>query len=111
MTPVEGAAAPNVPSTVTLLVTQEQCLAINTAIPRGKIAFALRSTKDEEDWQSTSFTAEKLKGASTSQDKRANVTGYVEIQEHETKRSFALADGKWMKTEGLPDGFLLSEVR
>lgn len=31
--PVEGGASPSVPSTATLLVTQEQCLAINTAIP------------------------------------------------------------------------------
>ena len=43
VTPVEGASSPQVPSTATLLVNQEQCLAINTAIPLGKIAFALRS--------------------------------------------------------------------
>ena len=109
--PVEGAAAPSVPSTITLLVSQEQCLAINTAIPRGKIAFALRSTKDEESWQSTSFTAEKLKSAFSIPDKRAQVTGYVEVVEPNSRRSFALADGRWTRTERIPEGFLVDSGR
>lgn len=50
VSPVDGDDTPSVPSTVTLLVTQDQCLAINTAIPLGKIAFALRSERDENSW-------------------------------------------------------------
>ena len=104
--PVEGASAPSVPSTVTLLVSQEQCLAINTAIPRGKIAFALRSTKDDDNWRDLSFTAERLNGVATSE-RKAVVTGYLEIEGKDANQSFALADGKWTKTETVPQGFLV----
>lgn len=112
--PVEGAAAPNVPTTVTLLVTQDQCLAINTAIPRGKIAFALRSTKDDDNWESPTFTAEKLKGVTTVAERRSVVTGYVEIKDAEKgagTKSFALADGKWTKTQAVPEGFLVNKEK
>jgi Flp pilus assembly protein CpaB len=110
--PVEGAAAPNVPNTATLLVTQEQCLAINTAIPRGRIAFALRSSQDDETWGSRSFTADGLQGVRAMPERKSLVTGYVEIKEgkaDENPRSFALADGKWTKTQAVPDGFLVNK--
>ena len=90
--PVEGAASPTVPSTVTLLVTQDQCLAINTAIPLGKIAFALRSTKDEEGWSSTAFTAESLRGGPRTPEARNSISGFARVEDREGGRSFALTD-------------------
>ncbi|RIL12644.1 MAG: Flp pilus assembly protein CpaB [Proteobacteria bacterium] len=111
VSPVEGASAPNVPSTVTLLVTQEQCLAINTAIPLGKIAFALRSTRDEESWDNTSFTSDKLKGASASQRRKSSINGYISVKDEAGERTFALADGKWIKSEVVPQGFMVAQNR
>lgn len=104
--PVEGAAAPSVPSTVTLLVTQDQCLAINTAVPRGKLAFALRSTADQEGWADTLYTAERLRGGD--QAAKQEINGYVSVKElnnSEGNSSYALSDGKWIKTEVVPQGF------
>ena len=107
--PVEGSSAPNVPSTITLLVTQEQCLAINTAIPLGKIAFALRSTRDEEQWLDPVYTAERLRGAPTVEKPKGSITGYVAVQENGAEKKFALSDGKWLVTEAKPSGFLVAE--
>lgn len=112
VSPVESGSAPNVPSTVTLLVTQDQALAINTAIPLGRIAFALRSAQDEEGWSSTSYTADRLKGGSAGK-RTSQVQGYVSIGgsdgSSEERSSFALSDGKWVKTEVIPEGFLVAE--
>lgn len=110
VSPVEGAAAPNVPSTVTLLVTQEQCLAINTAIPLGKIAFALRSTSDADRWARTSFTADRLQSRNAVPSQQPlEISGYVAV-EGGTQR-FALTGGKWVATEKVPDGFLVAGER
>lgn len=105
VSPVEGSAAPNVPNTVTLLVTQEQCLAINTAIPLGKIAFALRSTQDQQKWSNTKYTAESLRGGSVVSDKRGLINGYVSTGSEKNRIAYALSDGKWISTEVVPDGF------
>ena len=109
--PVEGAASPTVPTTVTLLVTQEQCLAINTAIPLGKIAFALRSTKDEDGWSSTAFTAANLRGGPRTPEARSAISGFARVDDPEGGRSFALTDGKWISTDIVPEGFLVGEKR
>ncbi|HMO01613.1 MAG TPA: Flp pilus assembly protein CpaB [Oligoflexia bacterium] len=103
VSPVDGAAAPSVPSTVTLLVTQEQCLAINTALTLGRIAFALRSTVDELSWKNREFTTDNLKYGSKV--KSARISGYLKVKDKTggTERSFALADDKWIKTEVLPE--------
>lgn len=94
---------PRVPSTVTVLVSQEQCLAINTAIPLGRIAFALRSNQDEESWGSRTFTAANLNKTR----KEATVSGFVSVKGEEGKdRSYALSDGKWIVAETKPEGFL-----
>lgn len=109
---VEGAASPNVPSTVTLLVTQEQCLAINTAIPLGRIAFALRGGRDKEGWNQSVFTAENLKGISSSEaGSNGSVNGYVSVREGAQNKAFALSQGRWVKTEVVPDGFLVNSKR
>ena len=109
VSPVEGQTAPNVPSTVTLLVSQEQCLSINTAIPLGKIAFALRSTRDETGWAETSFSAERLKAAAPS-DRPQSISGYIAIKDGTakagTETAYALNNGKWVRTEIVPEGFL-----
>jgi len=108
--PVEGAAAPNVPSTVTVLVTQEQCLAINTAIPRGKLAFALRSGSDEENWSDTVYTAERLTGGVTVETKEG-VSGFVSVEDAGGTSSFALANGKWVRASVIPEGFFAARRR
>lgn len=105
VSPVEGASSPNVPSTVTILVTQEQCLAINTAIPLGRIVFALRSLKDEDAWRSPSYTPERLKGGTERTRPRSVVSGYISIREDDGTSAYALADGKWVKTDVVPEGF------
>jgi Flp pilus assembly protein CpaB len=109
VSPIEGAAAPSVPSTVTLLVTQDQCLAVTTAIPRGKIAFALRSVGDEDSWRTTVYTAERLKG--TASGTSASISGYASVRDDDEQHSFALANGKWLRTDAVPQGFLENRVR
>lgn len=112
-TPLEGAHTPNVPSTATILVTQEQCLAINTAIPMGKIALVLRGVRDDKSWINTSYSKEQLKrqGQSDSLLSRS-INGVVEIKgspnDNFKTRSFALTDGRWVKTKAHPDGFLVN---
>lgn len=106
--------APNVPSTVTLLVTQEQCLAINTAIPQGKIAFALRSYRDDSKWTNTQYTAEELERGVGSKYRAADdrVQGYVTFSDNEeSHRAFALTGDRWIATEIVPEGFLVAEKR
>lgn len=104
---VEGSASPSVPSTVTLLVTQDQCLAINTAIPLGKIAFALRGGRDRETWSRSFFTSDNLKSSDpSSQSKQIN--GYVSVKNQDGSRSFALSAGKWVETQVVPEGFLVA---
>ena len=113
VSPVEGAAAPAVPNTVTLLVTQEQCLAINTAIPLGRIAFALRSVRDEEIWSDRVFTREQLRTGSSSlppgQDGAGQINGYVSVRYGDQARAYALTNGRWIRTESVPDGFLVGK--
>jgi pilus assembly protein CpaB len=93
-----------VPSTVTLLVTQEQCLAINTAVPLGKIAFALRSAKDDDTWRATHFSSDDLAGKKRAQAK-AKVGGVVSFGSGADKKQFALVDGDWIPADDLPKGF------
>lgn len=106
----DGASA-TVPSTVTLLTTQEQTLAINTAIPLGKIAFALRSTRDDAPWQQTSFRAQELQGEAPLKPERDVVSGVVSVKVGNERRHFTLADGKWVATAEVPSGFLAIEGR
>lgn len=99
-----------VPSTVTLLVTQEQCLAINTAISMGKISFALRSRSDDERWGSTAFDAASL--AKPESSKRApQVRGAVSVGSGASRRTYALMDGRWVPADEAPRGFLVGQER
>lgn len=104
VSPVDGRSSPSVPSTVTLLTTQEQCLAINTAIPLGRIAFALRSAKDEDRWLNTSFSRERFRGVSAQERPLEQVTGYAALKGANSK-VYALSGGRWTKTDVFPEGF------
>jgi Flp pilus assembly protein CpaB len=108
VTPVEGQAAPNVPSTVTLLVSQEQCLAINTAIPRGRIAFALRSARDQDGWRDPVFNAAQLSGPKESGTEESQaVEGYLTID----GKNFAVMHGRLVPVGGEIPGRLALEDR
>lgn len=115
--PVEGNSAPSVPSTVTLLVSQEQCLAINTAIPLGRIAFALRGTRDSEHWENGSFTSDRLVPDTNRRVVRtAEVRGFVELKDGPSRdgqstERYALRDGKWIASEVVPEGFFAARGR
>lgn len=107
LSPIEGNQAPNViPSTVTLLVTQEQCLAINTAVPLGKIAFALRSAKDSEGWRSTHFSSDELSQGKKVAPK-ARIGGVVSFGSGADRKQYALVDGAWIPADDVPTGFFV----
>jgi Flp pilus assembly protein CpaB len=99
-----------IPGTVTLLVTQEQCLAINTAVPLGKIAFALRSAKDDESWRATHFSSEELSGVKKSPEK-ARIGGVVAFGSGAERRQYALVDGAWIPADTVPSGFFVDSKR
>ena len=97
-----------IPSTVTLLVTQEQCLAINTAVAVGKIAFALRSGADADTWRDSDFDANDLSG-SAGKKAPAKVEGVISFGVGSNKRNYALVDGKWLPSDSMPKGFFVHQ--
>lgn len=109
LSPVDaGQGAGAVPNTVTLLVTQEQCLAINTAVPLGKIAFALRSQKDVEGWRETRLSSDDIRGGGK-EPERERVGGVVTFGTGSEKRQFALVNGRWIPADTVPTGFFARE--
>jgi Flp pilus assembly protein CpaB len=96
-----------IPGTVTLLVTQEQCLAINTAVPLGRIAFALRSAKDEESWRATHFSSDELSGTKKAPE-RSRIGGVVAFGSGTERRQYALVDGAWIPADNVPSGFFVN---
>jgi len=109
--PVEGMQTPSVPTTVTLLVTQEQCLAINTAVPLGRIAFALRSSHDEDQWSDKVYTAEQLKNKPSDKEGNHIITGYLAVKDEQKNKAYALANGRWIPTDVKPSGFLVGDEK
>jgi Flp pilus assembly protein CpaB len=107
VTPLENVSTPQVPSTVTLLVTQQQALALTTAVPRGRIAFALRSKKDEENWQDKNFTPDKLHGRTLNTAVKVDVKGFVSVKTDSGEKKFALTDDGWIPSEVTPKGFMI----
>lgn len=101
VSPVDGLNAPSVPTTATLLVTQDQCLAINTAQPLGKIAFALRGRSDEQVWNEKSFTSEKLSERQFIVNGREKIAGIASVKEGKNVKSFALTGDRWLPSEGI----------
>lgn len=98
-----------VPNTVTLLVTQEQCLAINTAVAVGKIAFALRGGVDGESWRDGNFEAADLSDPEGKK-RKPKVEGVVSVGDEELKKQYALVEGKWIPAESMPAGFFVHQA-
>lgn len=105
--PVGSGDAPMVPNTVTVLVTQEQCLAINMAIPLGKIAFALRNGDDIEPWTDPMIAAEKLKRSPKIAAEGGKITGFISVKGE--PKQFALRDGVWVKADALSSSFSVTK--
>jgi len=97
-----------VPNTVTLLVTQEQCLAINTAVAVGKIAFALRGGTDGDRWRDGDFTASDLAGRD-SKAKQAKVEGVFSVGSGAERRRYALVEGSWIPADTMPSGYFVHQ--
>ncbi len=98
--PKEGTSEEAIPRTVTLLVTQEQCLAINTAIPLGKIAFALRGQSDDGIWNDTTYTSNQLNGTVASSSGVTGVSGFASVKDDQGReKKFALSDGRWIRSQ------------
>jgi Flp pilus assembly protein CpaB len=92
---IEGSPSVAVPRTVTLLVTQEQCLAISTALPHGKISFALRNQSDEGIWRSSDLDAEKIINRNLVS-KKVNISGVLKVKGVGGEvKSYALRDNQW----------------
>lgn len=101
--PVGTQDTPMVPSTVTILVTQEQCLSINMAIPLGKIAFALRNGEDLQSWTDPMLPADRLKRSPKAVADGGKISGFISVKGD--SRQFALRDGVWVKADALPSSF------
>ena len=100
--PVEEGPEAATPSTVTILVTQEQCLAINTAAPLGRIAFALRGTRDGESWKSTEFSPAELSADGSSARASLKIGGRATFIKDGKEQQFALIEGSWVPAESGP---------
>lgn len=87
-----------IPSTVTLLVTQEQCLAISTAVAIGKITFALRGNTDSNQWEDTGFAAAELSEVRSPRSSD-RVQGVISFNDGGAQRRLALVDGEWIRSE------------
>jgi Flp pilus assembly protein CpaB len=107
---VASGSPATIPSTVTLLVTQEQCLAINTAVPLGKIAFALRSAKDDAGWRDTRFSSDDFSDVKKPEGK-AKVGGVVSFGSGAEKKQYALVDGSWIPADEVPSGFFVDSKK
>src|SRR5690606_1867492 len=107
VSPDEG--QPRVPSTVTVLVSQEQCLALNAAVNLGKIAFALRSSQDEGTWKSPQYEAARLKSLKEAQ-VFEGARGYIRVKQPDNEiESYTLTGGRWVKSDVRPEGFFEAE--
>lgn len=109
LSPVDAGQGSNgVPNTVTLLVTQEQCLAINTAVPLGRIAFALRSQKDVEGWRETRLSSDEIRGGAR-EPETEKVGGVVTFGTGADRKQYALVNGRWIPADTVPAGFFARE--
>jgi Flp pilus assembly protein CpaB len=108
--PIEGEDAPSVPKTVTILVNQNQALAIVTAIPKGRLSFALRRASDESAWDVTEFDARQLTEQAQPVE-QGEVTGYVRYSDEGKQKGYALTSGKWIPSISEPAGTLLNSAK
>jgi Flp pilus assembly protein CpaB len=102
--PIDEGPDAATPSTVTILVTQEQCLAINTAAPLGRIAFALRGTRDGESWKSTEFSPAELSADGSSTRASLKIGGRATFIKDGKEQQFALIEGSWVPAENTSSG-------
>lgn len=94
VTPVDSGTAP-LPSTVTLLVSREQVLAITTAAPLGRLQLALRGHSDDSDWSSRSFSADRLGSA---EKKGEKIAGTITVG----GRTLVLINDSWQPAVAKP---------
>lgn len=88
---------PTVAKTITLLVNQEQALAIASALPLGRLAFTLRGVQDDQTWRIKQFEADRL-GAK--EEPSYKLEGYVKFKDESGKESvYTVADGKLVAAE------------
>jgi pilus assembly protein CpaB len=86
------------PNTVTLLVTQEQCLSINTAQKQGSIALVLRGNEDEASWSRQSLSAANLNGKGKGS-RPINGTATIIDKKKGDSQTFVLIDRNWTAVE------------
>lgn len=90
-------SSPSNAKTITVLVTQEQALAIASAQPLGKLAFTLRAADDEHTWQITQFDPSKIGSNKTA---TSRVEGVVKFKDASGKEvSYTVLDGKLIPVE------------
>lgn len=94
--------APNPPSTVTLLVNQEDTLKIKTGASIGKLTFALRGFSDQLPTVSTQIDQRALLGPTKSLPVNASVYGTAKGPDGQ--KYILSAGNSWTKTEGSSGG-------
>ncbi|MCS6961693.1 MAG: Flp pilus assembly protein CpaB [Deltaproteobacteria bacterium] len=89
--------APTVSKTLTVLVSQEQALAIASAMPLGKLAFTLRGADDEHSWRIKQYDAEKI---GTNTKATSKLEGIVRYKDDSGKEVvYTLSEGKLIPAE------------
>ncbi len=97
-----GDTAPKTPSTVTLLVTQEDALKIKTAASIGKLNFSLRSTRDQQPATSIVMNQKKLLGGGGQPRKNDNFRGYATGPDG--NRYVLTDESRWLRSAERPKG-------
>lgn len=99
-----SSSAPQTPSTVTLLTSQEDALAIKAAASLGRLTFALRSQDDERPTAVTMVNQRHVLGGPTVQirnDKPENFKGYARGPDG---KLYVLADdSRWIRSADAPN--------
>jgi Flp pilus assembly protein CpaB len=103
--PVDGAPAEGLPTTATILVNQEQALAISTGMPHGKLMFFLRNARDEGVWDRREFEASKLDRSPSA---KSTFKGFITVKNGGA--SYALGENGWVSVANPPAGSLLPSL-
>jgi Flp pilus assembly protein CpaB len=100
--PVDGAPAEGLPSTATILVDQEQALAISTGMPHGKLLFMLRNSRDDGNWEKREYEASRLERAQLA---KSSFKGFISVKNG--GGSYALNEDGWVAVDVAPTGSLI----
>jgi len=103
--PVDGAPAEGLPSTATILVDQEQALAISTGMPHGRLFFMLRNSRDEGNWHKREYEATRLDKAPLA---KSSFRGFITVKGG--GGSFALNENGWVPVDVVPTGALVKSA-